>query len=115
MTLKSGSGVFIESAGAATAQGGDKARGTEVLGMGSLVELAQRLRQVLVPVKPQAAFVGRLREELLEASRVRQASGRRWRRGLVIAAAVVGSVASVAGVITLVVLRRRSSAQARPA
>jgi len=70
-------------------------------------ELVERIRQVLVPVEPSAAFVRSLGRELVEASRRQRQTARRLRRGLVIGAAALGSAVS-AGLVTLLLLRRRA-------
>ncbi|HIE38751.1 MAG TPA: hypothetical protein EYH30_07235 [Anaerolineales bacterium] len=80
-----------------------------------LAEVAERLQRVMVPVEPSTAFVRSLGQELIEASRRRQEATRRLRRGLIIGAAALGSAASVAGVVALVLLRRRAHAGPQPA
>ncbi|MBN1179277.1 MAG: hypothetical protein JXD18_08705 [Anaerolineae bacterium] len=85
----------------------------EVLQLRPLMDLAEHLKLAMVPVEPPTAFVRNLGHELLEASRYQQTAARRMRRGMVIGAAAVGSALSVAGVVTLIVLRRRG--HARPA
>jgi len=80
-----------------------------------LEEIAGQLRQVMVPLKPPVAFVRSLGQELVEASRHQQKATRRLRRGLIIGAAALGSVASVAGVVTLLLRRKRAHAQPHPA
>ncbi len=74
----------------------------------SVVELTARLRQAMVPVEPSAAFVRSLGRELVAASRRTRRLSPGVRRGILIGAAALGSVASVAGVLTVVLLRRRS-------
>ncbi len=81
-----------------------------------LFELAGRLKQSMQPVKPSATFVRTLGEELVERARRRIALTKRVRRGLLISAAALGSVlsvASVVGAIALVITRNRARAQAR--
>lgn len=80
-----------------------------------LAEVAERLQRVMVPVEPPTAFVRSLGQELIEASRRRQEAARRLRRGLIIGAAALGSAASVAGVVALVLLRRRAHTEPQPA
>jgi len=82
---------------------------------GALMSTAERLKQALVPVDPSAAFVRRLGRELVEAARRQQERGQRIRRGVVIGAAALGSALSVAGVVTLVLLRRRAHLRPRVA
>jgi hypothetical protein len=78
-------------------------------------EVAQRLSAAMVPVEPSTAFVRSLGKELLETARQQQQAARRVRRGVVIGAAAVGSALSVAGLVTLILLRRRPHLHAGPA
>jgi|YNPBryantNP2012_1023418.scaffolds.fasta_scaffold22126_2 hypothetical protein len=81
-----------------------------------LLKVAERLKGTMVAVEPPVAFVNHLGQELLERARRQREAARRWRRGLVIGAAALGSVLSVAGVVvTLLLLRRRANSQPRPA
>ncbi len=79
----------------------------------AMTDLADQLKQVMVPVEPSAAFVRSLGQELVEASRRQQRAGRRIRRRLVVGAAALGSALSVAGVVTVILLRRRGRTQAQ--
>jgi hypothetical protein len=84
-------------------------RNTQVQG---LLDLAEQLQGVLVPVKPDVDFRRRLHGELLLEAQRRQAEPelnlfQQHRKGILIGAAAIGSVASVAGVIIALVLRRR--------
>ncbi len=72
-----------------------------------LMEIAERLKETLVPVGPSEAFVRSLERELVEAARRQQATPPRFRRGLVIGAAAIGSVISLTGVIALILRHRR--------
>ncbi len=76
----------------------------------TLAQISDRLRRCFVPVEPPPAFVRSLKMELLEAARRRRERARRLRRILLVGAAVFGSVASVAGVTTFLLLRRRARA-----
>lgn len=76
----------------------------------TLIQLAERLRQCFAPVEPSLAFVRSLKVELVEAARRRQEHTGRLRRGLLVGAFILGSVASVAGVTTVLLLRRRARA-----
>lgn len=81
-----------------------------------LLRVAERLKGTMTAVKPPAAFVSRLGQELLDRAYHRREAARRWRRGLVIGAAALGSALSVAGVVvTLILLRRRAHSQPRHA
>ncbi len=76
-----------------------------------LLDLAEQIQAILVPVEPDAHFRRRLHGELiLEAQRRRlepQSFMRQHRKGLLIGAAAAGSAASVAGVILAFFLRYR--------
>ena len=77
-----------------------------------LLDLAEQVQGVLVPVEPKADFRRRLHGDLLlQAQRrqpVQEASPLvQYRKGILIGAAAVGSVASVAGLVIAVVLRHR--------
>jgi hypothetical protein len=76
-----------------------------------LLELAEQLQGILVPVEPDANYRRRLHGDLiLEAQRRRlepdQGLFQQHRKGILIGA-VIGSVASVVGVIIAFVLRYR--------
>ncbi|MFC2037441.1 hypothetical protein ACFLYD_05670 [Chloroflexota bacterium] len=78
----------------------------------ALLDLAEQLQGILVPVEANADFRRRLHGELiLEGQRRQVASAssplRQHRKGILIGAAAVGSVASVVGVIIAFVLRQR--------
>jgi len=76
----------------------------------TLVRISERLQQLLVPVEPPPAFARSLKVELIKAARRRQERAHRLRRILLVGAAIAGSVASVAGVIAFLLLRRRARA-----
>lgn len=70
--------------------------------------VADRVSAALIPVEPSQQFVTELGRSLsLAASRSRQSLVRRYRTAILIGAALFGSLASVVGVIALV-LRQRS-------
>ncbi len=81
-------------------------RGEDEITSASLRELSERLQQAMRPVEPSAVFVRSLGRELVEASRRQRETARRLRRNLLIGAAALGSVASVAGVAFLLLRRR---------
>lgn len=83
-------------------------RPDELTQLRSLMDVAERLRQALVPVEPPAAFVHSLGRELIEAARRRQTAARRLRRAIVVGAAALGSVLSLAGLVALLLMRRRA-------
>jgi len=77
-----------------------------------LLDLAEEVQGILVPVEPKADFRRRLHGDLvLQAQRrrpVREVSPLvQHRKGILIGAAALGSVASVAGLVIAVVLRHR--------
>jgi len=81
-----------------------------------LFQLAERLQQNMQPVRPSAAFVRSLGKELANSARHQVVLAKRARRGVLIGAAAVGSlvsVASVVGAVVFVVARLRARAQAR--
>jgi hypothetical protein len=76
-----------------------------------LLELAGHLQAILVPVQPDSNFRRRLHGDLILEAQRRQAEPdeglfQQHRKGIVIGA-VIGSIASVAGVILAFVLRYR--------
>ena len=83
--------------------------------IGALLDLAEQLQAFLVPVEPSANFRRGLHGELLleaqrrqyqpEPSRIQQ-----YRKGILIGAAAVGSVASVMGVVIAFLLHRHGRA-----
>jgi len=80
----------------------------------ALLDLAEELQRVLVPVEPNARFRQQLRSQLSLAARRRRYDAKpglfqQHRRGILIGAAAVGSAASIAGVIVAFVLRYRHS------
>ncbi len=87
-------------------QGYGQASALEIAG--SLDEIEGLLQRTLVPVEPPAAFVHSLGRELVKASRRSQRLTKRARRGLIIGAAALGSAASIASVVTLLLLRKRA-------
>jgi hypothetical protein len=77
-----------------------------------LLDLAEQLQGILVPVAPDVHYRRRLHGELLLEAQRRQAESevsvfQQHRKGILIGAAAVGSVASVAGVVIAFVLRQR--------
>ena len=87
------------------------ARSNPVAAAQQLLDLAEQLRLVLVPVEADANYRRRLKGELILAAQQRpQAEAEppsRRRRLILLAAAGVGSLASVAGVIIALVIRSR--------
>jgi len=82
--------------------------------------LAENLKESMPPVAPSPAFVDSLRRELVASSGVYVKRAKRTRRSVLIGAAAVGSVLSIASVVTAIVLmvsraRSRSGARAMPA
>ena len=81
-----------------------------------LFQVAERLQQNMQPVSPSAAFVHSLGKELADNAKRQIAMTRRLRRAVLIGAAALGSllsVASVVGAIVFVIVRSRARANAR--
>ena len=92
--------------------GGPPTRLTRNEQVQGLLDLAEHLNAILVPVAPDAHFRRRLHGELLLEAQRRTAVPemglfRQHRRGILIGAAAVGSVVSVVGVAVAFVLRNR--------
>lgn len=86
--------------------------------MTPLFQLAEQLHQAMQPVQPSAAFVHSLGKELVDNARRQAALSRRLRRAVLIGAAAVGSllsIASVVGAIIFVIVRWRERAHASTA
>ena len=86
----------------------------------SLLDLAEHLQGVLVPVTPNTDYRRRLHGELLLEAQRREAKPepnmfQQHRKGILIGAAAVGSVASVVGVIVAFVWRLRHGRAANTA
>jgi len=83
-----------------------------------LFQLAERLQQNVQPVQPSTAFVRSLGQELVDSARRQIALTKRLRRAVLIGAAAIGSllsIASLVGAIVFVIVRWRERAQARAA
>jgi hypothetical protein len=83
-----------------------------------LLQLSERLQQDMQPVQPSAAFVRSLGQELVENAKRQITLTKRLRRTVLIGAAALGSllsIASVAGAIVFVVARLRARARAQAA
>ena len=90
-------------------QGQGRRRNAQVQG---LLDLAEELQGILMPVEPSTHFRRRLHGELLLEAQRRQLEPtpslfQQHRKGILIGAAAIGSVASVVGVIVAFVLRLR--------
>jgi len=78
-------------------------------------DMADLVSAVLIPVQPSQQFVTELGRSLTRtAARSRQSLVRRYRTAILIGAALFGSLASVVGVVALIV-RQRSRMRAEPA
>jgi hypothetical protein len=83
--------------------------------LASLVQLARQLKCSMPPVRPSPAFVRTLEEELVASARAQSCKDEHKRRSVLIGAATVGSVVSIAsivGAIVYVVSRTRNRAHA---
>ncbi|MBN1977490.1 MAG: hypothetical protein JW918_08815 [Anaerolineae bacterium] len=78
---------------------GDEERGE----LAPLFALAEQLYQSMPPVQPSAAFVHSLGKELAGSAKHQIATARRMRRGVLIGAATVGSLVSIASLVGAVV------------
>jgi hypothetical protein len=101
--------------GAATAPPSGLTRHDRVQG---LLDLAEQLHGILVPVEPDTRFRRRLHGDLILEAQRRQAQPapslfQQHRKGILLGAAAVGSVASVAGVVIAFVLRHRQGGTPR--
>lgn len=81
-----------------------------------LFTLTEQLHRCMPPVQPSAAFVHSLGKELAHSAKHQVAMAKRMRRGVLIGAATVGSLVSIASVVGAAVylisrLRARSHAQ----
>ena len=88
----------------------------EISQLASLFQLAEQLQQTMQPVRPSAAFVQNLGKELVDGAQRQVALTKRLRRAVLIGAAAVGSllsIASVIGAIVFVVVRWRDRTQTR--
>jgi|YNPNPStandDraft_1061719.scaffolds.fasta_scaffold00812_16 hypothetical protein len=87
--------------------------GQEAAGLKPWIQVIERINASMTPVQPSAAFVQSLGRELRRRAGQQIAQRARLQRTLLIGAAVgsIVSVASVAGAIAFVLLRRRGRAQ----
>ena len=86
----------------------------------SLLDLAEQLQGILVPVEPNTNYRRRLHGELLLEAQLRGVEPgpnmfQQHRKGILIGAAAVGSVASVVGVVVAFVWRLRHGRAAHTA
>jgi hypothetical protein len=86
--------------------------------LAALLTLAEQLRESMPPVQPQAAFVHSLGKELAGSAQHQIAASQRMRRGVLIGAATVGSLVSIASLVGAIIyvisrFRARSHAQAQ--
>jgi hypothetical protein len=91
--------------------GGPPARFTRNDRIQGLLDLAEELQGILVPVPPNTDYRRRLHGDLILEAQRRQSDTevsvfQQHRKGILIGAAAVGSVASVAGVVIAFMLRR---------
>jgi hypothetical protein len=84
--------------------------------IGPLFQLAERLQQSMQPVQPSATFMRSLGQELVDNAQRQIMLTKRLRRAMLIGAAALGSllsIASVVGAIVLVITWLRGRAQAQ--
>ena len=83
--------------------------------LASLFDLAEHLQESMPPVRPPSGFVHSLSRELSRSAQHQIAAARRLRRGILIGAATVGSlisIASIVGAIILLISHLRSRSRA---
>ena len=88
----------------------------EVSQLAPLFQLAEQVYGAMQPVQPSAAFVHSLGQELMDGAKRQVALTKRLRRAVLIGAAAVGSllsIASVIGAVVFLIVRLRERAQAR--
>jgi hypothetical protein len=81
-----------------------------------LFQVAERVHETMQPVQPSAAFIHNLGQELIDGAKRQVALTKRLRRAVLIGAAAVGSllsIASVIGAVVFLIVRLRERAQAR--
>ena len=91
-------------------------KGEEHIQLAPLFKLAEQLNQNLQPVQPSAAFVRSLGQELVDSAKRQIAVTKRLRRSVLIGAAALGSllsIASVVGAVVFVIVRLRARAHTR--
>lgn len=89
--------------------------GEQLHALEPLLQLAELLFEVLVPVEPSPVFVKRLGEELTAAATRSQLSLlERYRKGILVTVATLGSALSLAGLILFYFFRERDTAQGTP-
>jgi len=80
-----------------------------------LMRLAERVQGTLAPVQPNPTFVRQLSQQLIAtASQGRKAMTRRTRNAILIVAAALGSVVSVASAVGIVIYLIRHRARVQP-
>lgn len=83
--------------------------------LGPLMRLAERLQSTLTPVQPDPAFVRQLGRRLITtSSEGRKVMTARTRKVIVIVAAVLGSVVSLASAVGVIIYLIRHRTRARP-
>lgn len=86
------------------------------LALEPLLQLAEWLYQTLTPVEPSPVFVQRLGQELaLAATRSQLSFIERYRRGILVTTATLGSALSLAGLVLLYLFRQRAASRSTPA
>jgi hypothetical protein len=80
-----------------------------------LMRLAERIQSALVPVQPDPAFVRRVGKQLVATSSGgRKAMNERTRKAVIIGAAALGSLVSVASAVGVVIYLVRHRGRVRP-
>ena len=90
----------------------------QLAALGPLMRLAERVQGTLAPVQPNPTFVRQLSQQLIStASQSRKAMTQRTRNAILIVAAALGSVVSVASAVGIIVylIRHRARVQSEQA
>lgn len=103
----------------AEGQRGDAAwqdvRSEQLAALEPLMRLAERVQGTLAPVQPNPTFVRQLSQQLIStASQSRKAMTQRTRNAILIVAAALGSVVSVASAVGIVIYLIRHRARIQP-
>jgi hypothetical protein len=80
-----------------------------------LMRLAERIQSVLVPVQPDPAFVRRVGKQLIATSSGgRKAMAEKTRKAVIIGAAALGSLVSIASAVGVIIYLVRHRGRVRP-
>jgi hypothetical protein len=77
--------------------------------LGALLGIAEQVKETLIPVSPEAEFLAALEHDLLESAERQTPVRPFWRQYvwlIVLAVALLGSVVSLAGIVTYILRQR---------